>query len=213
MSGNGGFATIVFFACVAVFLGLQLRRILGRRNDDERPPAENNNVRAFPGSSAHAPYARAEVDTVGATLARIRSFDSAFDAAAFLDGAKIAFRMVVEAFAKGDEAALRPLLDDVVFGQFSDALAARAQARETNLSELLELVSADIEDAVLDGPVAQLTVRFASRQNILVKNAAGAVVEGGPNHPVDLVDHWMFARDLRSPSPNWLLVATRSGEE
>ena len=36
--------------------------------------------------------------------------------------------MIVEAYAKGDKAALRPLLADEVFAQFAGAIDAREQA-------------------------------------------------------------------------------------
>ncbi len=125
----------------------------------------------------------------------------------------MAFRMIVEAYAQSNEAALRPLLDDIVFDQFAHAIAARRQAQEINASELLDVISGTIVEGSLEGPIAQLTVRFVSRQLILVKNAAGDVIEGNAERPVQLTDHWSFSRDLRSTSPNWLLVATHSGEE
>jgi predicted lipid-binding transport protein (Tim44 family) len=39
----------------------------------------------------------------------------------------------------------------------------------------------------------------------------GSIVDGDPEHPVEKTDHWTFARDTRSPDPNWVLVATGSG--
>ena len=47
-----------------------------------------------------------------------------FDPDQFLQGARAAFAMIVEAYAKGDKAALRPLLADEVFAQFAGAIDA-----------------------------------------------------------------------------------------
>jgi predicted lipid-binding transport protein (Tim44 family) len=125
----------------------------------------------------------------------------------------MAFELVVGAFTRGDEAALRPLLADGVFRNFSQALRARHDAGETSLSQLLGIESADIVDARLDGRMATIDVRFVSRQQILVKNSQGEIIEGTPDHPVPLIDVWSFSRDIKSSSPNWLLVATDSRDE
>jgi predicted lipid-binding transport protein (Tim44 family) len=56
-------------------------------------------------------------------------------------------------------------------------------------------------------------VRFVSQQLIVVKDSAGAVIEGDPSRPTRIIDLWTFARDIRSHNLNWLLVATRSLDE
>ena len=48
-------------------------------------------------------------------LTAIRLADRTFDLKGFLQGARAAFAMIVEAYAKGDKAALRPLLAPEVF--------------------------------------------------------------------------------------------------
>jgi predicted lipid-binding transport protein (Tim44 family) len=73
-----------------------------------------------------------------AGVTRIRSADPQFDPATFVAGARTAFEWIIGAFASGDTASLRPLLNDEVFDNFNSAIKARQQARETLQTTLVE---------------------------------------------------------------------------
>ena len=61
--------------------------------------------------------------------------DPSFLPKEFLEGAKLAYEMIVEAFAKGDKPALKNLLSREVFDGFSKAIDSRSQAgREARFS-------------------------------------------------------------------------------
>src|ERR1700712_4068219 len=62
---------------------------------------------------------------VGQALAAMHATDPASAPAGFLNGAEQAFRMIVDAFAKGDRATLKPLLSDATMASFEAAIAAR----------------------------------------------------------------------------------------
>jgi predicted lipid-binding transport protein (Tim44 family) len=228
MTDGSHFLDIILFAMVAVFLGLRLRSVLGRRTGNERPPPGIG----LGGPPVVGPHAdpvvdpdqrrRAAAETVvplngdnplNASLARIRTVDPSFTPQSFLKGATTAFAMVVQAFAEGDEAALRPLLSDEVYENFAQAIRARRAAGEISETKLLQIISADIVEATLDGRMAHVAVRFVTQQTILVRDAQGNVVEGDPTRPAQITDLWTFERDTRSPNVNWLLIATRSLDE
>ncbi|HLN25361.1 MAG TPA: Tim44/TimA family putative adaptor protein [Patescibacteria group bacterium] len=224
MNDGSQFIDIIFFAMVAVYLGLRLRSALGKRTGNERPPAERgftggpppDNVVPMnqPRPAAAAPVASAPpAGSVAAGVAEIVRADSSFSPEAFKSGAAAAFEMIVRAFAQGDEATLRPLLADEVFENFSHAIRSRKEAGEVCQSELVTLSEVDLVDAGMDGRIARVTVRFVSQQIIVIKDAAGTVVEGDPSRTTQIIDLWGFARDTRSRSPNWLLVATASHDE
>ena len=69
-----------------------------------------------------------------------------------------------------------------------------------------EIVNAETRDRA-----AQITVRFVSQMITVTRDKAGTVVDGNPEKLTDVTDVWTFERNLDSPDPNWLLVAT-SGE-
>jgi predicted lipid-binding transport protein (Tim44 family) len=212
---------IILFAMVAGFLVLRLRSVLGRRTGNERrrelfvrrskPVADKLPVPAEPGKLVvNPPAAAAPVTSMSEGLDQIRHADPSFDPARFLEGARIAFEMIVTAFAQGDKVALRPLLSDEVFQQFSAAIDERIAAKETLETRILRLDSAEVVDAELLGSTAQITTKLVSGQINVTRAMDGSIVDGDPENPVEKADYWTLARDARSSDPNWVLVATGS---
>lgn len=230
MNDGFHFADIIFFAVLAGILVYRLRAVLGKRTGHERPPPaqwgqprerEAREPDAVPGpdnvidlSRARKPASAPQPDSpAGAGLAAVMKADRSFTIEEFVSGARMAFEMIVSAFAEGNRQTLRPLLADDVYRQFSDAIMTRERAAEILETELVAIRSADIVDARMDGSNALVTVRFVTDQVNLVKDIDGKVLEGDPNHVTEVIDEWTFRRDTRSRDPNWQLVATRSPEE
>jgi predicted lipid-binding transport protein (Tim44 family) len=224
--GDFQYFDIILFAMIAAFLVLRLRSVLGRRTGNERrrelfvrraAPIADKPVPekvATPGDPdkdmANLAPAGKPADAVADGLNRIRRADSSFDPSQFLEGARTAFEMIVSAYAKGDKAALRPLLSDEVYQPFAATIDERAAAKETFETSDLRLDDAEIVDADLAGRTARVTVKLASRQINVMRAMDGSIVDGDPDHPVEKTDYWTFARDTRSADPNWVLVATSS---
>jgi len=212
---------IILFGMVAAFLVLRLRSVLGRRTGHERRPdpllrraeVPGENVVAL-GNRTPAPPA-VEMpppgDAVAAGLGRIGAADPGFDPVQFVDGARIAFGMIVEAFAAGDKARLRPLLSDDVYKPFSTAIDERRAAGETLETRLLQLKQLGISEAELAANIARVTVKFVSEQVNVLRAHDRSIVDGDPDKGVEKTDFWTFARDTRATDPNWVLVATASG--
>lgn len=222
---NDGFHAfdIVFFAMVAVFLVLRLRSVLGKRTGNERPPQEWGARReapeAGPDNVVDLATARKPADEplppgpLGEGVAAIRAADPSFGLEGFLSGARMAFEMIVEAYAAGNKKVLRPLLADEVYGPFAQAIDGRERAGETLESELVGVRKVEAVDVRMAGPMAMVTVRIVSEQVNVLKDAEGRIVEGDPTRVTDVIDEWTFRRDTRSKDPNWQLAATRSPED
>ena len=63
----------------------------------------------------------------------------------------------------------------------------------------------------LAGRIARVTLKIVSDQINVLRAHDGSVVDGDPEHAIEKTDFWTFARDTRSPDPNWVLVATDGG--
>lgn len=219
------FIDIIFFAMVAAFLVLRLRSVLGKRTGNERPPQEwgaapapkpatqpTDNVIDL--AAARKPAAEPLPEgPLGEGVSAIRAVDPSFSVDGFLSGARGAFVMIVEAYAHGDKATLKPLLAQSVYQGFADAIDARIRAGEVLHTEVVVVRDATMVEARLAGSVANVTVRFKSEQINLVKDLEGRILEGDPNQVANVTDEWSFARDTQSRDPNWQLVATRSPDE
>jgi len=211
---------IILFAMVAGFLVLRLRSVLGRRTGNERrrdpflrrAEATSDKVVTLANrNQPPPPPPTAEPgDAVGQGLARIRAADPGFERTHFLEGARVAFDMIVAAFAAGDKQRLRPLLSDEVFRPFAAAIDERAAAQETLETRVLNLKHLDLIEAALDGRTARIKVKLVSDQINVTRAHDGSIVDGDPAHPTEKTDFWTFERDTGSTDPNWELVATES---
>ncbi|MFZ5782013.1 MAG: Tim44/TimA family putative adaptor protein [Pseudomonadota bacterium] len=181
----------------------------------------NDNVVALP--SANNTAARPSLSSTGpggiratvlppavSGVTAIRAADPSFDPLSFTAGARAAFTTIVEAFAKGDTSALRPLLDGPTFASFDAAIRGRMERKEKAETTLIGFEASDISGAELDGTFASVTVRFVSEQINVVRNVESQIVDGNPNEVQKVVDLWTFRRDVKSSDPNWLLVKTES---
>jgi predicted lipid-binding transport protein (Tim44 family) len=205
---------------------LRLRGVLGRRDghhqgpaqDPFRPPAakektEPAEVVRLPerGEPAVPPVTADQPPTsLHAGLTQIKIADPRFDEEQFLSGAGVAFEMILTAYVAGDVAALKPLLSPEVFANFSRSIEERKAAGDVLETTLVGVQKATVEEAYMAGRMAHVTVRFLSEQVTVTRNAQGEIVDGDPDRVTTVTDLWTFARDTRSPDPNWTLVATGS---
>ena len=219
MSDGFPFLEIIIFAAIAGFLVLRLRSVLGRRTGTERrrdpfarsgDPAPEKVVPLPPRAHPSVPPPTIDIAPDATGIARIKAADPRFDEAAFLSGARGAFEIIVNAFAKGDTAALQPLLSETVYASFAAAIHARRDAKETFETDLMTIKTVAIAEAVLEGDTALVTVKFVSDQINVTRGTDGAVVDGDPEHVVEKTDLWTFSRSVRARDPNWALIATHS---
>jgi len=214
---------IVILALVALFIGLRLYSVLGERTGHEQQPIlkpAESDARGAPQVTqpAVAPPAPAEspdmafVPTAGPGVRAILAADSSFDVARFLEGAKSAYRMIMEAFWKGELDALRGHVDDHVYDAFAAAVQQRTKDGLKLDNRLVAIDQAVISEATLERGVAILTVRFEADIAAVTRNSEGQVVAGSLSDAVQTRDLWTFRRDTNSRDPNWLLIETDEEE-
>jgi predicted lipid-binding transport protein (Tim44 family) len=145
-------------------------------------------------------------------LDEIRAADPKFDPVDFVAGARVAFEMILNAFAQGDTKALRPLLSDQVYGNFAGAIEERLRTKQKLETTLVGILSADIATATFDKAAgeARVGVKFVSQQISVTKDSEGRIIDGDPSEVGNITDLWTFQRQVKSRDPNWVLVATES---
>jgi predicted lipid-binding transport protein (Tim44 family) len=143
-------------------------------------------------------------------LEAIRAADPEFDAVAFLSGAKIAFDMILTAFAAADANALKPMLAPDVLQQFSTAINDRQRQKLTLKSTLVGIIGLELLDAEMKGPDARVKLKFTSQQVNATQDTEGRIVDGHPNEVATITDIWTFSRPVTARDPNWVLIGTES---
>jgi predicted lipid-binding transport protein (Tim44 family) len=241
MQDSFDITTIVFLA-LAVFVIWRLRSVLGQKTGREQPPLDPfsrreaqdasrpaatgvDNVVRLPTGAPERPMQAAAAPAVdrwagvaepNSPVARgldeVARVEPDFDARAFVEGAKMAYEMIVTAFAQGDRATLKNLLSKEVYDGFERAIIDREKRGERAETTFVSIDKAEIVSVENRNRVAQVTVRFLSKLITATRDAAGAVVDGSADAVVDVTDVWTFARALGTRDPNWQLVATEAGQ-
>ncbi|HET9145944.1 MAG TPA: Tim44/TimA family putative adaptor protein [Sphingomicrobium sp.] len=211
-------AVIVILALVALFIGLRLYSVLGERTGHEQQPilkpADPARVEPrvtqplAPQPATENPDDLAYVPLAGPGVRAMLAADPSFDVARFLEGAKSAYRLILESFWKGDLDTLKPHVDAHVYETFATAIEQRNKDKLSLDNRLVTIEQAVISEANLERTVALVTVRFEADIAAVTRNSEGQVVAGSLSDAVQTRDLWTFRRDLASRDPNWLLIET-----
>ncbi|WP_265570492.1 Tim44/TimA family putative adaptor protein [Sphingomicrobium nitratireducens] len=207
---------IVILALVALFVGLRLYSVLGERTGHEQPLVKEPEAPAPKTVPVHAAgepggfdeSSMAYLPMAGPGVRALIAADPSFDVGSFLEGAEAAYRMILEAYWKGDMNTVRPFVADNVADAFAEAIAQREAQKLTLDNRLVAVEQALIAAAQLDGTIAEIDVRFEADIAAVTRNEAGDVVAGSTSDAVQTRDRWTFKRDIAAADPNWILVET-----
>ena len=216
---------IVILAMIAAFLGLRLYSVLGRRADHGEEPVQPRFDTPQGGIGAPPPVRAPQVPAIAGRvrdlppvlpaveqgLRAILAADRRFEPQSFLDGARAAYRMILEAFWRGDREEIGHLCDRAVAQGFTDAIARREAAGEVVDNRLVRITEAMIVDAGFQAPVARVSVRIVADVAAVTRDSQGNVIAGSLDDAVEVRDIWTFVRDVTSPDPDWLLDETDEG--
>ncbi len=223
---------LIIFAVIAGLLIARLNSVLGQKNEgdefrgshtfkrDNNTPrdakgGERDNVITLPGydNPSQAALNTGDDDlpvSVNEQLKRIHMIDGQFDEDHFTSGVRVAFPMIVEAFAANDKDTLSTLLDDNIYQDFAAAIDDRAEANETLSTEIREVHDISIIEAKTNNNMLEITVRIISDQvNELTREQAEHEGKDAEPATVEITDIWTFARPINSDNPNWKLIETR----
>jgi predicted lipid-binding transport protein (Tim44 family) len=142
------------------------------------------------------------------TLEEIAGRDDKFEGKAFFESAKAAHEHILEAFAKGDLAALKPLLAENTQAVFAAEIDRRKQSGETAVFNFIGIKQAAIRDARVMGSRAEIDVAFTTEIVSALKNAAGATITGDDKRIATVKELWSYGRSLTDPADTWRLVET-----
>lgn len=228
-------ADILLYALVAAGLVFWLKSILGTREDDDLPSKsstlfsdsdpslqkdgkDGNNVVSLDALMGVQPitdlpaHVRIDNKTAENMLEDIAKQYEEFDLYHFAQGAEQAFQIIIEAFADGDLETLKDLLDKPVYQAFESAIKDRLKREESVSTEVQSIEKMDIIDAELADNILKITVRFTAKEICVIRDKAGDIISGDPEKETQMVDVWVFGRDMRAEGPEWYLYETRDDE-
>jgi len=147
-----------------------------------------------------------ELSDIDKKLVKFKNFDKE----QFLIGAKRAFEIIVESYAKGDKETLKPLLDKPILDAYAKSIDDRKEKEQKAENDFIGFKSVEIINAEeKSNDVVNIVVKFVSEQVNLLKDKEDNLIKGDPQFIQTIEDVWSFQRDLTSKNPNWLLISTK----
>jgi len=238
MSEQFPYADIIIIALVAVFILLRLRSVLGQKMGDEnndffrpkpsdqtpKPDGQKNEaivqilgkidriVKEKPKDAKNNDddkYAKTnENEPIGKDIAELKTADPMFNASHFLEGAKMAFEMVFDAFVKGDKNTLGMLLTQDICADFVSHVDEREKQETKMETTLLSVTPQEIKRINVNKNLVRIAVQFESEQVTVERGKAGEIISGNPSDVQHVIDEWVFERDISSKNPNWKIIET-----
>lgn len=229
--GSNDFITL-FFLVAAVLIFLQLRSVLGRRTGNEKPPFEPTSPRDLAKPEAadggkvitlprkdvqdsddrlnQADFFTKPGTDANSDLRELMKVDPAFDPKGFFNGARMAYEMIVTAFADGDRKTLRGLLSRDVYDSFDKAIAERESRGEKVKFTFVGISKCELARVEIRGTDVQITLNIASQLISVTLDRNGSLIEGDEETVAEVNDIWTLSRDMRARDPNWTVIATES---
>lgn len=210
---------IILYAVIAFIVLAMLYSVLGKDMgkgpDSPSDPADLLN--RFNSANDQAPAAPIFKGPAAEGLTAIAAADSNFSLRQFVEGAKAAYGMILEAYAEGDKDTLANLLNDEVKELYHGAIDERTEKGLTQKTDLARLISADVVSASLTNKICSIRVLYKADLSTEITDADGKVVEGDADILSRIEEIWSYERALSSKDPNWVLSGVEphstSGDE
>ncbi|WP_198022287.1 Tim44/TimA family putative adaptor protein [Candidatus Odyssella acanthamoebae] len=215
---------LIFFALLSAYIFYRLWSVLGQENeaDKERREQKKRQFEAMiednviPLPNRHSKERVSEIEEkdlksgVREALRILRERDPSFNFSHFLKGAKGAYEMVSEAFAKGELETLKLLLLPKVYDAFAKEVEERQRRGESYEVKIERFDRVDVDAIEIHGEDILITVRFRTRQVMVTKNSAGEIIENQAQISIPVTEIWTFTRMIGSNEPNWYLSRTQN---
>jgi len=190
--GDLQFFDILIFAGIAAFLIYRLRNVLGKRGGVENKPikedvvSEKNNIPI----NKIPPLKDGELK-----LSAVYEIMPGFDHKKFLEGAKYAFEVIINAFNQNDKKNLKNLLTNDVYLSFEKAID---DGNNNPNFQFYSLVVDSVEGVLIENNIVNITLKIISEQ----------FKDGDESTIIKKQDMWTFQQSINSKSSVWLLSST-----
>ena len=195
MSQSFEYIDIILLAMIAGFIFLRLRGILGKKT-------------GFEGKFS-AQFKKDSTSNIVKINAETKIFNEKAQEE-FLKGAQNAYETIITDFSDSDNQLTnsKPLLDNKIYNQFKEALLEREARGHFAEITFIGINSALIKEHKKVENNLEVTVDFISEIITCVKDKDKKIISGDSKKVKKVYDTWIFAKDSRSESPNWLLINT-----
>ena len=211
---------IIIIFILVIFLLLTLRRLLGKKVGYIRTKpigslSDNTDIIKNDESKLNSKEKSENIENInypeGSLSYKIELLKQkdGFDPKQFIESAKKAFTMIVNAFVKGDIATLKPFLTDDIYNNFVKSVENKEINQNIHV-EIKEFMIVDIYDLEIDSQDnAKIVVKFFTKQ---IRKAYDDIVEINNLSRADIKEYsesWIFVKNLKDNTSIWKLSNTK----
>ena len=125
-----------------------------------------------------------------------------------MNGARQAFKIIIEAFVDSDIEKLKPLIDYELLKSFTKSISEREARQEKQFVDIISINKLDIINISLNDNVASISIKIESEQIKYTIDKNDKIIDGNKDVSEIIKDKWVLERDISSNDPNWKLVET-----
>jgi predicted lipid-binding transport protein (Tim44 family) len=192
------YSDIVLFALIALALVFKLVSILGQKD-------QNRSYTKFTDDNQNH-SATVVIDKTLTPKDQLKLIDPSYDEEAFLENAKSAFKIILEAYAQGSTRVLSDLLDIEMMKKFVNQVVSRENLKQQTEINVLKINSATIEDIKIINNDAKIKVNFIAETILNIMDQKQKIIFGHQNKIENLKTQWVFKKNLKASDPTWKLV-------
>lgn len=192
------YSDIVLFALIALALVFKLVSILGQKD-------QNRSYTKFTDDNQNH-SATVVIDKTLTPKDQLKLIDPSYDEEAFLENAKSAFKIILEAYAQGSTRVLSDLLDIEMMKKFVNQVVSRENLKQQTEINVLKINSATIEDIKIINNDAKIKVNFTAETILNIMDQKQKIIFGHQNKIENLKTQWVFKKNLKASDPTWKLV-------
>jgi len=190
--GDLQFLDILVFAGIAAFLIYRLRNVLGKRGGFENKSIKKDTV---------TDKTNIEINKIPSLkdnelkLSAVYEVMPGFNHKNFLEGAKFAFEVIINAFNQNDKKNLKNLLTNDVYLSFEKAID---DSNNNPGFQFYSLVIDGVEGVLIENNIVNITLKIVSEQ--FKDNDESTIIKKQ--------DTWTFQQSINSKTSVWLLSST-----
>ena len=187
---------IILFAVLAAVLATNLYKVLGKKTISEDITSRKKSMKIKEDKNIFSE------EVLDYSQKQILSLDKDFSFPMFLDGAKSAFNMIVNAYKNKKIQSVKDLLSPEVYENFKKSISKISNKEEdVKTFQIVSLKAAIINIEVIE-KLVKIKVEFSSLQETILKNNI--------NNSLEVKDIWVFQRQMDSDSLMWKLIEVSS---
>jgi predicted lipid-binding transport protein (Tim44 family) len=195
---------IIFFIAITFYLLIKLNEILGTRTGFF---ADKEKLRNF---SKQSTVQEAVISEKNDKVSEVKKVYPAFNSEDFLDKAQKAFKIIFEAYSRGNTKILKELLAPRIFHAFSMAIEDRKKRKEILDGIFVRFISSEITEVSFEEDTVLVTVKFETEQSNVLKSEDGVILEGNADFVEKRTEIWVFGRKKKSNDSRWYLYEIKS---